>query len=188
MESEPRRRKEVETMHKLVTVATAAALLLVTPGLVPAAHADHAAWFVGTRFAIGPLHFNIVARNPDYGPPGYYYRVARPIHYPHLRCTSRCFKGDHAYYHDVGCPVIRHHFGRHRFDPYAAFERHAPAIPGYYPAYADRGYWRGHGGSGRYDRRYDDRYHGRPWGRGDRHRGHRHHRSHHDSCPYRHDD
>jgi hypothetical protein len=166
-------------MRKILVASTAAALLLVTPGLVPAAHADHDAWFVGTAFNIGPVHLRIVARNPDYGPPGYYYRSREPLAYRGYHCTSRCFKGTRSYYHDPYCPVVLHHFDRHHFNPYWAFDRYAPPFPGYYFDF------RGHGG---YGQRHDRYGHYRDRDRGYRHRGQYRHRSHPRSYPYRYDD
>ena len=173
-------------MRKILIAAIAATILLMSPGLVPPAHADHPQWFVGTTFSIGRVHFNVVARNPSYGPAGYYFRVAQPFRYPGHRCTSRCFKGARHSYHDPHCPALLHHFGRHRQHPHAAFDRYAPPHSGYYVQYRDRGYDDDYDDYDDDDRRYRSR------SRYDDRRGHRHRRHHHrnaphpPSCPYRH--
>ena len=178
-------------MRKILIAAAAATVLLLSPGLVPPAHADHPQWFVGTTFSIGRVHFNVVARNPSYGPAGYYFRVAQPFRYPGQRCTSHCFKGARHSYHDPHCPARLHHFGRHRQNPHAAFDRYAPPHREFYLQYRQRGH-----DDDDYDDRDDDyddddrRYRSR--NRYDDRRGHRHRRPHDrsyphpPSCPYRH--
>lgn len=159
-------------MNKKLTAATVLAVLLAITLVAPTASADHGfGWSAGAGFRIGPLRFHIVLGGDHDGHRGHYYRTDSPFHYgERSACSSRCFKdGDH-YYHHPHCPGLLHHFDRYGVNPYANFDRYAPADDDRY--YDEDG--GSYGGYGRYDG-YDDSW---------RHRRYevRHHRR---SCPPR---
>lgn len=171
-------------MQKTLVAAAIAGSLALAPGLAAPAHAEHADWYVGGGFRIGPVHFNIVLGGPGHRYHGHhYYRSKHRVQYRGYQCNDRCFKQGGYDYHDPYCPTVLHHFDRYRANPYAAWDRYAPRHREPYLQYRDRGdYGRGY---------HDDRgYRGRGYDRDHRYRGrghdrhHRRHRGH--SCPYDH--
>lgn len=139
-------------MRKMLLVLTLAGATMIAPGLTPAAHAY--GWFsAGAGFHVGPLSLSFVLGQPfsNYGP-SYYYRASEPIAYPGYHCTDRCFVDHGAYYHDRGCPVVRHYLARYQVDPYDVYVRYAPRYDRYY----DGGYYERHGAyyGGGYGGRY----------------------------------
>lgn len=129
-------------MRKMLLVLTLAGATMIAPGLTPAAHAY--GWFsAGAGFHVGPLSLSFVLGQPfaGYGP-SYYYRAYEPIAYPGYRCTDRCFVDRGVYYHDRGCPVVRHYLAQYQVDPYDVYVQYAPR----YGSYFDGGYYERHGG------------------------------------------
>jgi hypothetical protein len=129
-------------MRKMLLVLTLAGATMIAPGMTPAAHAY--GWFsAGAGFHVGPLSLSFVLGQPfaGYGP-SYYYRSYEPISYPGYQCTDRCFVDQGVYYHDRGCPVVRHYLAQYQVDPYDTYVRYAPRYGSYY----DGGYFERHGG------------------------------------------
>lgn len=167
-------------MRKLLATTALVSLMMVTPGVVPEAHAGHDSWFaIGSAFRVGAAHISFVFGRPLAGVgPAYYFRYDRPIRYSGYHCNRYCYREAGHYYHHEACPVVGAHFHRYDVDPYYAFSRYAPRYDGYGEGYHGRydGYGHGYGygeGYGHYDR-YD--------------RGHRGHRGGYDRGYDRHDD
>lgn len=179
----------------LLTVALAGAIM-IAPGLVPQARADHG-WFAGgTGFRVGAAHLSFFFGQPfaRYAP-AYYYRYDRPISYRGYHCSDRCYRQGGYYYHHESCPVVRAHFRAYNVDPYAAYSRYAPRYDSYYSGYD--GYYSGYGRDGYYadnydNGYYDNGYYGDGYGRGyggysridvyyDNHRSHRNDRYYRDN-------
>ncbi len=161
-------------MRRLFQAVTLAAVAVTLPqaGLVAPAEAG-LGWTVGGTFSVGGLDFAVVYDRPSgtYRPyaPATYYRVHRPLRYRGYSCHSSCSYRAGSYYHHADCPLVRHHFRRHRYYP----ERAPAAV---YPAgYGHRYYDRGH--SHRFYR-YEAHGYSHHQRRG---YGHPRHRSHHHS-------
>ncbi|MDY7094292.1 MAG: hypothetical protein SX243_15075 [Acidobacteriota bacterium] len=161
--------------------------LMMVPGLVPEAHADHdRSWLAfGTSFRIGGLQFSIGLRSGGRGG-DYFVRGHHPIRYRGYKCTDACYRSRDYYYHHQDCPVIRHHFSRYGFHPRQVFSAYAPRLDyGYRDGYGDRYYRDDHRpryrGNGRYyDRGPRYRNRGPSYDRGHWNRYGRHHD--HDVC------
>jgi hypothetical protein len=178
-------------MRKRILTAALAGTLLIAPGFVPQARADHGWFSVGAGFRVGLAHIALVFGQPvgygyGYGP-AYYYRYDRPISYRGHHCSRYCYREGGYYYHHESCPLVHAHFRAYSVDPYSAYSRYAPRggygyRPYYDDYYSDSGYYGDDdyygGGSyiyidgyyrdGRYSRRYDGRYNRRYYDRYDR--------------------
>jgi hypothetical protein len=171
---------------------------MLAPPLTSSAAADGYSgdWVFGAGFRVGGFHFAIGHAAPRYGhAPVHYYRSSPRLAYRGHRCHDRCFRHQSYAYHHRDCPLVSHHFGRHRVEPRLVLARYAPRYYGHYDRDdRGRGGYDRHDRYDRNDRRYDDRRHDRR-GRSrdrdhddrDRHRGrrghdHRDHRGGH--CPY----
>ncbi len=178
-------------MKRALAIAAALSMLVVTPGLVPQAQADHG-WRAGGSFKIGGIHFNIgYFQGRNHRHPTYYYRTKHHLHSHRDHYRGNCYRDGGYYYHQESCPLVRGHLDHHRVSLHGVFSRYAPDYDHRYNRYGSRhdsrgyGHDRGHRSHKRYRSHGEYRRHGR-YDRG--HRGHRGHgRGHHrDHCPYRH--
>lgn len=145
-------------MTKTLTVLALGATMMIAPGLIPAADADHAEWVFGASFQIGGAYFNIgyfPAPDAHYAPV-YYYRTRAALHYRDHVCHDRCYHRGGYVYHHASCPLVSRHFRHHRFEPRAVFVRYAPPFR-IYDRYDDGPRYRRDHDRGRYDRRDHDR-------------------------------
>lgn len=158
-----------------IAAAAIAALVVVTPGLVPVAAASHPSLSFGAGLQIGGVHLSIGYTPVRHGHPTYYYRTRQAVAYDSYQCSDRCYRSGGTYYHHESCPVVLHLMHLNRVHPHRLFADHAPVYDGRWSSYDPwafhRSYGRSHGGDRGYDRGYD-----RGHRRDDRHWRQRRHR------------
>lgn len=110
-------------MRRLVIPALAVATLALAGLTAPQPAAASSRWFAGADFAVGGIQFSL-GYFDGFGPghpQRHYYRTHHRLSYSGHQCGSACYITDGYHYHDRFCPVVRHHFGHYRYDPYLAW-------------------------------------------------------------------
>lgn len=84
------------------------------------------AWSFGGAFNIGNVHFRVgYAHAEPYGP-SYYFEATRPIAYPAVSCSRRCYRNAGRHYHHQSCPLVRRHFALYGYEPNRMLYSHGP--------------------------------------------------------------